>query len=172
MITSIDGWPGAGKTTLADHLAQSFADRGSVAIVRMDDLYRGWQDPLGPELTAVLAQIITAHLAGEEITFQGWDWQNGQPGDPITIAPVDHLILEGVGSGQSSIRELVDTKIWVEIEPIVGLRRVILRDGALVPDLDLFEEQMRQFTDHAAAHFAAEGTLFAADFEVNGQGSL
>ncbi len=138
----------------------------------MDDLYRGWQDPLGPELTAVLAQIITAHLAGEEITFQAWDWQTSQPGSQITIPPVDHLILEGVGSGQSSIRESVDSKIWVEIEPIVGLRRVIERDGGLVSDLDLFEEQMRRFADHAAAHFAAEGTLFAADFEVNGQGSL
>ena len=172
MIITIDGWPGAGKTSLADHMAQTFADRGSTFIVHMDDLYQGWSDPLGAELTHSLEAIAAAHRAAQEFTFNAYDWNNDRPGEEITIPPVDCLILEGVGSGQQAIRDYVETKIWVEIEPIVGLRRVLDRDGAKVVNLDEFEEKMRIFIEQAAAHFAAEATLFAADFEVNGQSNL
>ena len=172
MIITIDGWPGAGKTSLADHMAQTFGEKGSTFIVHMDDLYRGWDDPLGATLTESLEKIVAAHHEAEAFTFHAYDWHKNQPGEAISIPPVDVLILEGVGSGQSSIRDYVQTKIWVEIEPIVGLRRVLDRDGDSVGDLADFEEKMRRFTEQATTHFAAEATLFAADFEVNGQSTL
>jgi uridine kinase len=172
MITTIDGWAGAGKTTLAAHLAETFADRGSVFTVHMDDLYEGWQDPLGSELTQSLLEIVQAHRAGAPYHFHAYDWQLGARGARITVPIVDHLILEGVGSGQRAIREFADTKIWVEIEPILGLRRVLLRDAQESSDLVQLEREMLRFQELAAAHFATEGTLFAADFEVNGAGSL
>jgi uridine kinase len=172
MITTIDGWAGAGKTTLASHLAQTFSDRGSVFIVHMDDLYQGWDDPLGEPLTDALIAIVQAHLNKASFTFRALDWTTLAPGDAISIPVVDHLILEGVGAGQRAIRDHVDSKIWVEIEPVVGLRRVLERDQKIVVDPHEFEKQMRRFQDLAAAHFATEGTLFASDFEVNGQGRL
>jgi uridine kinase len=172
MITTIDGWAGAGKTTLASHLAQTFSDRGSVFIVHMDDLYQGWDDPLGQALTEALTTIVHAHLNKESFTFSAFNWITMAPGDEIAIPVVDHLILEGVGAGQRAIRDHVDSKIWVEIEPVVGLQRVLERDEKIVTDPQEFEKQMRRFQDLAAAHFATEGTVFAADFEVNGQSRL
>jgi len=172
MIITIDGWPGAGKTSLAAHMEQTFAERGSTFTVHMDDLYHGWNDPLGDELTRKLVDIAQAHTAREEFSLHVYDWHQEKYGAAITLPVVDFLILEGVGSGQSAIRDLVETKIWVEIEPIVGLRRVLERDSAAVSDLPEFETKMRRFIDQAAAHFASEATLFAADFEVNGQASL
>lgn len=172
MITTIDGWAGAGKTSLAAHLAQTFAERGSTFIVHMDDLYDGWEDPLGDALTATLQSIVSAHREGRELALSAYDWSKGVFGEPLVIPAVDHLILEGVGAGQRATREFAQTKIWVEIEPIVGLRRVLERDAHIVSDLAEFEKQMRRFSDLSAAHFATEGTLFAADFEVNGASNL
>ena len=42
MIATIDGWAGAGKTTLASFLEKNFADKLSVFTLHMDDLYDGW----------------------------------------------------------------------------------------------------------------------------------
>jgi len=78
------------------------------------------------------------------------------------VPPVELLIIEGVGSGQSSIREFVETKIWIDLEPIVGLRRVLARDGFEI------EEQMRRFLQQQEIHFVREGTRAAADFHLNG----
>jgi len=75
---------------------------------------------------------------------------------------VELLILEGVGSGQRSIREFVETKIWIDLEPIVGLRRVLARDGFEI------EEQMLGFLEAQRNHFVEEGTRDAADFHLNG----
>jgi hypothetical protein len=77
-----------------------------------------------------------------------------------------------VGSGQRAIREHVETKIWVEIEPVVGLRRVLDRDSSFAGDLDSYELLLRGFAEAAATHFEEEGTVYASDFEVNGQATL
>ena len=78
------------------------------------------------------------------------------------IPPVDLLILEGVGAGQSAIRDAVETKIWIDLEPIVGLRRVLARDGHNI------EEQMLAFLELERIHFLEEGTRDAAEFHLNG----
>ena len=78
------------------------------------------------------------------------------------IEPSELLILEGVGAGQSAIREFVETKIWIDLEPIVGLRRVLARDGNEI------EAHMVKFLEEQREHFMKEGTRDAADFHVNG----
>lgn len=168
MITTIDGWAGAGKTTLAEYLAQVFGDRGSTFILHLDDLYGGWEDPLGRELTEKLLQIVETYQTGGVTQTRKYDWTLEKFDQPLDIPQVDHLIIEGVGAGQRSIRNFVDTKIWVEVEPVVGLRRVLERDASCVPNQAIFESQMRSFQEKAALHFAEEGTMLASDFEVNG----
>ena len=162
MIITIDGVAGAGKTTLAAYMADEYRDRAGVYIIHLDDLYDGWVDPLGESLSAKLKAIAQSHLAGEPLELTKYDWQNSQAGEPFTIPTVELLILEGVGSGQRSIREFVETKIWIDLEPIVGLRRVLARDGFEI------EEQMLGFLEAQQNHFVEEGTRDAADFHLNG----
>ena len=63
LLISIDGPAGAGKTTLATNIANTFSD---CHIIHMDDLYRGWVLTLGPNLTreliSILEQIGRAHV--------------------------------------------------------------------------------------------------------------
>ena len=162
MIITIDGVAGAGKTTLAHHMSNEYQDRFSVNVVHMDDLYDGWNDPLGAALTTKLELIVQAHLAQQRFTTTQFDWEHNQSGSSFTIEPSELLILEGVGSGQSAIRGFVETKIWIDLEPIVGLRRVLARDGNQI------EAQMVEFLEAQRIHFMEEGTRDAADFHLNG----
>jgi len=163
MILTIDGVAGAGKTTLAAFISLEFQDRFSIQVVHMDDLYDGWDEPLGAGLAQKLIQIAHAHR--EQRPFQGWrfNWQSATRGESFVIAPVDLLILEGVGSGQRVIREFVETKIWIELRPIIGLARVLERDGVQI------ESQMMDFLDQQEKHFLEEGTREAANFYLNGE---
>ena len=169
MIITIDGVAGSGKTTLAQFFYEQFngQDRqktgtSTIHIVHMDDLYDGWDDALGEALSAKLGDIVSAHKNRQEYRTRAFDWAKNCPGPELVIAPSDLLILEGVGSGQSSIRSEVTTKIWIDLEPIVGLRRVLARDGAGI------EEEMIAFSELQRIHFLKEGTREAAEFHVNG----
>ncbi len=162
MIISIDGVAGAGKTTLAKFIFEEFSSRSTVFIIHMDDLYEGWRHSLGPTLSEKLKNIAQAHNSGEAISISAYDWDNSRPGSNFTVPNVETLIIEGVGSGQRAIREFVDTKIWIELEPIVGLRRVLQRDGEQI------ESEMLLFLQEQARHFMEEGTREAADFHLNG----
>ncbi len=162
MIITIDGVAGAGKTTLAAYMADEYKDRTTVSVIHMDDLYDGWSDPLGDALSRKLELIASAHLEGRDLELSKYDWLRDRPGDLLPIPSTELLILEGVGSGQSSIREFVETKIWIDLEPIVGLRRVLARDGFEI------EEQMLGFLEAQRIHFVEEGTREAADFHLNG----
>ena len=162
MIITIDGVAGAGKTTLAAYMADEYKDRTTVSVIHMDDLYDGWSDPLGDALSRKLELIASAHLEGRDLELSKYDWLRDRPGDLLPIPSTELLILEGVGSGQSSIREFVETKIWIDLETIVGLRRVLARDGFEI------EEQMLGFLEAQRIHFVEEGTREAADFHLNG----
>ena len=162
MIITIDGVAGAGKTTLAHYMSNEYQDRFSVNIVHMDDLYDGWSDPLGAALTTKLELIVQAHLEQQPFTTTRFDWEQSQAGASFTIGPTDLLILEGVGAGQRAIREFVETKIWIDLESIVGLRRVLARDGNQIA------AQMVEFLEEQRIHFMEEGTRDAADFHLNG----
>ena len=162
MIITIDGVAGAGKTTLAAEMADEYKDRTTVSVIHMDDLYDGWSDPLGEALSRKLELIASAHREGRDLELTKYDWLRDYPGDLLPIPSTELLILEGVGSGQSSIREFVETKIWIDLEPIVGLRRVLARDGFEI------EEQMLGFLEAQRIHFVEEGTREAADFHLNG----
>jgi len=128
----------------------------------MDDLYDGWEDALGDSLTAKLQEIVLAHETGRPYQTYSYDWKRHCPGSELFIAPSDILILEGVGAGQASIRAHVETKIWIELDPIAGLSRVINRDGAGI------EEEMIDFLELQRIHFQKEGTRAAAEFHLNG----
>ena len=162
MIITIDGVAGAGKTSLAAFMCEEYKDRQSIQVIHMDDLYDGWDDPFGPTLTKKLEEIVAAHRAGEQFITAKFDWERNIPGERLTIEPVQLLIIEGVGSGQRVTQEFAETKIWIDLEPILGLRRVLARDGFYI------EDQMLTFLEQQRIHHLEEGTRAAADFHLNG----
>jgi len=159
-LLAIDGPAGAGKTTLAAKLEAELSVDSTVRVIHMDDLYNGWEDALGEGLTKVLHVVTSAHLAGKECEIAIFNWYSMQFDRHEIIEPTDILILEGVGAAQKVVRTAGATTYWLDIEPEIGLRRVLARDGAHI------EQQMRQWQIDQDKHFADDQTRENCEFKL------
>lgn len=163
IVITIDGPAGSGKTTLAKELS-SVLD--SCYTIHMDDLYEGWDSTLNLKLTAKLKAILTCVQNESRIRFLPFDWVEGELVSEVDLPAAKYLIIEGVGSGQSAVRELVSLSLWIEVSPELGLERVIKRDGTAVAEF------MPAFIVAQDAHFEKEATKKSADYRLSGQGTV
>jgi uridine kinase len=159
IVISIDGPAGSGKTTLA----QEIADRlDEVKVIHMDDLYRGWENTLTHDLSDLLVEILKCLENEEQVRFNPFDWSSGMLGPVVKFPAPKYLILEGVGSGQSAIRQKIATLIWIEVPIRIGLERVLDRDGLeIAPYMD-------EFIRTQSRHFEEEDTKKRADYHLSG----
>lgn len=159
-LLAIDGPAGAGKTTFAAKLEAELSVNGSVRVIHMDDLYNGWDNALSNPLAEILDRISTAHIAGREFVIKIFNWHTMAFDREERITPTDYLIIEGVGAAQQIVRETGATTYWLDIEPEIGLQRVLDRDGAHI------EAQMRQWQVDQDKHFARDETRENCEFKL------
>lgn len=157
-IIAIDGPAGAGKTTLAEHLSAALSLKYKVHVVHMDDLYNGWANAFDHHLTESLIALAQAHQSERKISLSRFDWHRNEYLAAEEVPPSDLLILEGVGSSQSAIREYLTASIWIEIDRSQGVERVLQRDGAAISN------EMQMWLELQEQHFQREGSENAADF--------
>lgn len=157
-IIAIDGPAGGGKTTLAQNLALAFATSLSTTVIHMDDLYDGWDGALDGDFSSVLSNIVGLHKKSENISYSSYNWSTEKFDESKEVPRTQLLILEGVGSGQSSIRSSLAALIWIDINDSQGLARVIARDGESI------RVPMEKWLTLQEQHFRVEGTQNAADF--------
>jgi uridine kinase len=159
-LYAIDGPAGAGKTTYAAKLEAELSVNASVKVIHMDDLYNGWENALSNALSEILDRISTAHLAGREFVIKKFNWSTMHFDSEERITPTDFLIIEGVGAAQQIVRESGAITYWFDIEPEIGLQRVLDRDGAHI------EVQMRQWQIDQDKHFARDETRENCEFKL------
>ena len=159
-LYAIDGPAGAGKTTYAAQLEAELSVNATVKTIHMDDLYNGWDNALSNALSEILDRISTAHLAGRECVIKKFNWSTMQFDNEEIITPTDYLIIEGVGAAQQIVRESGAVTYWLDIEPEIGLQRVLARDGAHI------EVQMRQWQIDQDKHFARDETRENCEFKL------
>lgn len=123
-LICIDGPAGSGKTTLALEVAGVCG----APVVRMDDLYPGWDGLLEvePEVLGLLGPLGDG-LPG---TYRRFDWVAGEYRETHLVDPAPLLVLEGVGSGNRAWQGRITTLVWVEAPADVRLARGLERDGA------------------------------------------
>lgn len=155
-IILIDGPAGAGKTTLAKKLQADL----DCEIIHLDSIYHGWDDALGTSLTKTLIALVESFIRGESFELPIYDWHQEQFASIHIVKPASALIIEGVGAGQSAIRDFAKWLYWVEVEPELGLQRVLERDGHEI------KAQMLRFQVSEAKHFELERTRDFADFII------
>ena len=92
--------------------------------------------------------------------MQIYDWALSRYGDLRTLEPKEILIIEGVGSAQEVIREHKAITIWMDIDPQLGVQRVLNRDGHHIA------EEMKAWQELQGQHFADSGARDNADFII------
>ncbi len=156
-IVLVDGPAGSGKTTLAATLADTL----DAPVVHGDDLYEGW-DGL-PRLWDILGPLVLEPLArGEAARFRRWDWERGERGEWVDVAPADAVVVEGVGVAQRRARPYASLVVYVDAPREVRLARGIARDG------EAMRAEWERWQEAEAPFLAAERTRDAADVVVDG----
>lgn len=158
-LLCIDGPAGSGKTTLAADVAELAPE---VRVLHLDDLYDGWTGL--PHLTDQLDAILLPLAAGRAGSYRRYDWAAGAYAETQAVAPVDLLILEGVGSGALPHAARITTLVWVTAPLELRIDRGLARDGTAVAPF------WRQWMVDEAAHHARERTRSRADLLVDGTG--
>jgi cytidylate kinase len=147
----IDGRSGSGKTELARAIA---ADWPGAQLVRMDDLYPGWDG-----LLAGSALVPSVLATGR---YRAWDWAADRPGDKRRLDPARPIVVEGVGAISRESRPLADLAVWVRYPAPLRKERALARDGAaFAPHWCDWAVQEREF-------MRAEHPRALADIVVDG----
>jgi uridine kinase len=150
-LVCIDGPAGSGKSTLA----RQVAELSGAPVVRMDDLYPGWEGLL--EVDHEVERLLQPLTTGQPGSYRRFDWATGEYAETHLVEPAPLFVLEGVGAGSRAWRHLVTTLVWVEADDALRLARGLARDGA-----DQRAHWERWMTDEALL-FAREETRAAAD---------
>ena len=150
-LVCIDGPAGSGKSTLA----RQVAELTGAPVVRMDDLYPGWEGLLDVDLE--VQGLLLPLSAGQPGSYRRFDWAADQYAETHVVEPAPLLVLEGVGAGNRAWRHLVTTLVWVEADDALRLARGLARDGE-----DQRAHWQLWMRDEARL-FAQEGTRAAAD---------
>lgn len=159
-VVAVDGRSGAGKSTLAAAVVDRLSRGGTdVALLSMEDLYRGW-DGLDAG-AALLAREVLAPLAdGQDGSYRAWDWSTGAPGQRVRVPRTDLLVVDGVGSGAAVGAAASATLVWLSAPAGVRKARALARDGATyAPHWDAWAAS-------ETAHHTRERTRERADLAV------
>lgn len=166
LIIGIDGRSGSGKTVLSKVLAENLSADYEVTVLRLEDLYRGWQG-LQTGMDIFSRDVLPKLAAGETATYPTWDWQaddqaDGGPGPEVTTDPTEVIICEGVGVGARANRELLDVLIWLRVPDQVRQARAMARDGDTYRGRwDSWAAQERRMLDQDQIYDAADLVLVA-----------
>ena len=155
VLIAVDGFSGAGKTTLATELAAALRAHHTVSLFHLEDVYPGW-DGLADGIAYFSEQVAAPLAAGRTAHWQQWDWAAGRYGEQRTTEPAEIVIFEGVGSSAAAVRHLLDAAVWVDAP--AGLRReqALARDGdTYAPHWERWAAQERSWaSDDPAAGLA------------------
>lgn len=135
-VVLVDGGSGSGKTTLAPSLAQAL----DAQLVRLDDIYPGWDG-----LEAATAHVHEFVLSSDP-RWQRWDWTADAPAEWHLLDANRPLVIEGCGSLSRANRQLATFGIWVELDAESRKVRALERDGeAYAPYWDRWARQEAAF---------------------------
>jgi uridine kinase len=125
-VLAIEGRSGSGKSTLAPAVAAEL----SAPVVRMDDLYPGW-DGLLAGVDALLEWVLQPLSLDRPARWRRYDWDRHEYAEWHDVPAADVLVIEGVGCGARTTAPFVDGLVWMEAADDLRRARALARDGDL-----------------------------------------
>lgn len=135
VIIAIDGFGGAGKSSLAKGLEKELQ---SATIVEVDDFYifgkKSDADKSNFDRSRLVEQVLEPLKQGESASYQKSIDKNNPLSGYFDVPQVTYLILEGVSSLHPDIAKYVDYKIWIDTSADEAKKRMMNRDKSLGQD--------------------------------------
>lgn len=140
LIIGICGASGSGKSTLANELAQRL--EGRCVYLKQDSYYKdhpdmsfeerehvNYDEPQAFEHSALLEDLRSLR-DGQTITAKEYDYtQHRRCDSDELIHPADVVLIEGIHVFYDpAVREMLDFKIFIQVDPDVCLLRRVKRD--------------------------------------------
>lgn len=162
-VVLIDGPSGSGKSTLADDLAAAWPGEQVPVLVRLDDIYPGWNG-LDAGAVHLTDRVLLPRAAGRAAAWQRWDWAAGAPAEWHEVDPARPLIVEGCGTLARANLLLSDVRVWLEADDGVRKRRALERDGATFGNhWGQWQEEWEVYCSRETPERWADIRLFSAD---------
>jgi uridine kinase len=158
VLVGVDGYGGAGKTTLAARLAAAVP--GAV-VVHIDDFAAS--DIAEWDWDRFRAQVLMPLLAGRPARYQRWDWPTDRGAEWHDVPPGRLVIVEGVSSTRREVAAPWDLTIWVDAPLEERLRRAVERDGAA-----MLPKWLEDWIPSENAYVARENPTARVDLIVSG----
>jgi uridine kinase len=165
-LVCVDGPAGSGKSTIARAVAEAAVARlSTVHVIHTDDLLDGWRGL--PGLGASLHDNIVEPLgSGRPAWYRRYDWVADEFAEEHVVAPMDLLVLDGVGTGHPSLAPWRATLVWVSADDDLRLARGLARDGAAM------RPEWERFMLDEAEDFRRNDTRARADLRLDEVGRL
>ena len=136
LLVAIDGYAGAGKSTLAAWLADQLAQ---CQVISLDDFYRPLSADQQAELAAedavqayletasVVDQVLRPLRDGHEAAWQALDWVSQAWVPRTPLLPRGVILIEGVFSTHADFLPWLDNSVLVEAGAQIRHQRVLAR---------------------------------------------
>lgn len=164
VLVVVDGFSGAGKTTLAAELRRAGASAAtgddadrSITVQSIEAFYLGW-DGLAAGPDRAYAQLVEPLARGEVPVVSPWDWRHDRVAPPHRRVVSGLLVVEGVGAAARPLRDAASLSVWVDAGPDERERRLARR-----ADWADYRPYRAAFERQEQALAAAEGTRDAVD---------
>lgn len=174
LIIGICGASGSGKSTMAKALSARL--QKPCIYIKQDSYYKdhpdmsfeereriNYDEPEAFEHDALRNDLIRLRN-GQAITAKEYDYTQHRRCDPgITIEPTDVVLIEGIHVFyDQEVRDLLDFKIYIQVDPDVCLLRRVKRDirdrGRTIESVyrqyletvkPMYEKHIRNYVEHA-----------------------
>ncbi|WP_241979452.1 AAA family ATPase [Cryobacterium suzukii] len=127
-VVLIDGPSGAGKSTLADALRKHWPGPLRPQLVRMDDIYPGW-DGLDAAVCHLRRHVLQPRHLGLPASWQRYDWTASQAAEWNPLDAARPLIVEGCGTLAAAHERLSHVRVWLAADDALRKQRALDRDG-------------------------------------------
>ncbi|MGW5260856.1 hypothetical protein ACWEQG_07780 [Microbispora sp. NPDC004025] len=142
-VLAVEGRSGAGKSTLAAAVAAAL----TAPVVRMDDLYDGW-DGLQAGVDALLEWVLRPLGRGDRARWRRYDWARGRYAEWHELPGADTVVIEGVGCGAREAGPYLSGLVWLEAAEEVRRARALARDG------EVYAPHWRRWAEQEERYYA------------------
>ncbi|WP_241978401.1 ATP-binding protein [Cryobacterium sp. Hz9] len=162
-VVLIDGPSGAGKSTLADALVAQWPGTVHPQLVRLDDIYPGW-DGLDSAIRHLGRFVLAPRHRGKPAAWQRYDWTKNQAAEWHPLDAARPLIVEGCGTLAAVHEPLSDVRVWLGAGDALRKQRALDRDGeAFRTHWDQWQQEWATYVEQETPENRATIRLRAAD---------